>query len=82
MTPRDSEHHALTHLLAALPDCEPRPQTSTRIRSCCHAVLEARRKKSARARTCLRVFEPALAAAVSLIFLTEVVRRALTLYGL
>ena len=72
-------------LLATLPLHEPDRRRWERVRSRCHARIAAgRRAGISAAAGCrwLRVLEPALVAGVSVVFLSEVVRRALLLYGL
>ena len=73
--------------LAGLSVNEPNRERTVRTRARCLAALDRRRRADARSVRVegslrRRVLEPALVAAASAIYLTEVVRRALQLYGL
>jgi RecB family endonuclease NucS len=73
--------------LAGLSVNEPDQGRAVRTRARCLAVLDRRRRAEAQSGRITgslrrRVLEPALVAAASAIYLAEVVRRALQLYGL
>jgi len=73
--------------LAGLSVNEPDRERAVRTRARCLTVLDRRQRAEARSERVAgslrrRVLEPALVAAASAIYLTEVVRRALQLYGL
>ena len=87
MMPMDYRHHQESRMLAGLPAYEPERQCSDRIRGRCHAVLLAKRKRAEagsipeEARSWRHVFEFAAVAVVCAVYLSEVVRRAMALYG-
>ena len=87
MMPMDLRHNQESRMLAGLPAYEPERQCSERIRGRCHVVLLAKRKRaevapiSAEARAWRYVFESAVVAVVCAVYLSEVLRRAMALYG-
>jgi len=87
MMPNDARDDAVARELARLAAHDVGAARGNRIRARCHAAL-ARRRRAPRLAWLLgssfveRVLEPALAGAVAIVFLTEVIRRALSLYGL
>ena len=87
MMPMDFRHHQESRMLAGLPAYEPERQCSDRIRSRCHGALLAKRKWAEVApipivaRSWRQVFESAILAVVCAGYLSEVVRRAMALYG-
>ena len=74
-------------MLASLPAHEPGQQSSDRIRARCHAALLAKRKPAkampipVKAGSWRLVFESAAVAVACAVYLAEVFRRAMTLYG-
>lgn len=87
MMPMDFRHHQESRMLAGLPAYEPDRQCSDRIRSRCHGALLAKRKRAevapipVEARSWWQVLESAVVAVVCAVYLSEVVRRAMGLYG-
>ena len=87
MMPMDFRHRQESRMLAGLPAYEPERQCSDRIRGRCHVVLLAKRKRAevapipAEARSWRHVLEFAVVAVVCAVYLSEVVRRAMALYG-
>lgn len=87
MTPMDSRHRDGLRMIAGLPAYEPGLSCSERIRGRCHAALLARRSRAGVAPTPTGtqwwrpVFESAVVAGVCAVYLAEVVRRAVALYG-
>jgi hypothetical protein len=67
--------------LAHLPQAEPDPRRSDRVRSRCHNVLARHRPRSAERRIGRRVWEP-LVVGLSGLYFAEVIREALQLSGL
>jgi hypothetical protein len=87
MTSDDVREDPVMRALALLTVNEPDQGRALRTRALCLTVLDRRRRaegRSGRVAGSLRrrVLEPALVAAASAIFLSEVARRALQLYGL
>jgi hypothetical protein len=88
MMPMDLRHNQESRMLAGLPAIEPGRQCSDRIRGRCHDLLLAKRKRAEvapipdEARSWRHVFESAIVAVVCAVYLSEVVRRAMALYGL
>ena len=87
MNPFDSGPDSISRLLASLPDYEPGPDRAARIRRRCHAALLARSQPPAPLpapglfRSWSRIAECAAVGALSAVYLSEVLRRALALYG-
>lgn len=74
----------IARMLASLPDLEPDPQCTGRIRKRCHAVLSRQRdRRSFRmgTRSWRLVFGPAAVAVLCSVYLVEVLRHALAVYG-
>jgi hypothetical protein len=88
MMPMDFRHDQESRMLAGLAAHEPERQCSDRIRGRCHVVLLAERRRAevasipAQVRSWRHVFESAVVAVVCAVYLSEVVRRAMALYGL
>lgn len=87
MTPMDFKDNQESRMLAGLPSYEPDQQCSDRIRDRCHAALMAKRKQAEEAPARVvtlswrLVVESAVVAFVCAAYLSEVVRRAMALYG-
>lgn len=86
MTTGDPRSNPLLPTLAGLPAFEPDQRCADRIRGRCHALLAERRlaeapSPPAGSRFYRRVFEPALVATASAVYLSEVLFRAAALYG-
>jgi hypothetical protein len=86
MTTDDFREDPVMQVVAGLLVTEPDQRRAARTRARCLAVLGRRQRAealSARAAGSFRrrVLEPALVAAACVIYLSEVVRRALQLYG-
>jgi hypothetical protein len=85
MKPKDFMDDDLMRMLDGLPDYEPDPAHSRRVRARCHAALQARRRAAALSPAPVLAWRLALEfTAIGFVcagFLTDVVRRALALYG-
>ena len=87
MTPMDFKGQEASTMLAGLPIHEPSLQCSERIRGRCHAVLHAKRKRAeappeaARSVRWRHVLESAAVAVLCAGYLSEVVGRAIALFG-
>jgi len=87
MMPNDAREDAVVRALARLAGHDVGAARAERIRARCHAAL-ARRRRAPKLSAFLgsafvaRVLEPALVGGVAILFLTEVIERALSLYGL
>jgi len=87
MTTDDDGNDPIGAQLGRLPAREPDRRTAERVRARCQAALARQRERregteGQPAWRWRRALEPALAAGASVIFLFEVTRRALELYGL
>jgi hypothetical protein len=86
MTPWEFRESEEGRLYAGLTAYEPDPEHAERVRARCHAALRARRRAldppPASVPTWRLALEFTAIGVVCLGFLTEVVRRALALYGL
>ena len=87
MTGDEDREDPMMRALAGLSVNEPDRGRADRTRAHCLAALDRQRRAEARSGRVTgslrrRILEPALVAAASAIYLTEVVRRALQLYGL
>ena len=86
MMPMDSEEGRVSRMLGRLPDYEPDARCSDRIRARCHAVLREERAKQETAPIRFRgwriAVECAALSVVSAVYLVEVLRKAVALYGL
>ena len=72
--------------IAGLTTYEPDRRCADRIRARCHARIARRKRAEAvpsrsAARYCRRILEPSLVIVVCTVYLCEVLRRALLLYG-
>lgn len=87
MAPDCLDQDSVSTALSELSVREPDPQRAERTRARCRAALRRRRAILPAAATdgpgafWRRALEPALAACVGVVYLSEVVRRALHLYG-
>jgi hypothetical protein len=87
MMSRDFNEDPDLTMLAGLPDYEPSPELSERIRSRCHAALLARQKKLAplplpvRPRSSRFALEFSAAALICAGYLVGVIQRAMAVYG-
>ena len=86
MTSEDFRNDPHWRTLAGLPAFEPDRQCADRIRGHCHALLAKRRRAEAHQvpagnRFYRRIVEPALVAGACAVYLSEVLRRAIALYG-
>lgn len=83
MTPREFESEPAWTLPGEFPLHEPPAECRERIRARCYTVLRARqRQPSARSVLTRRLAFDLAAAGCSAVFLAEIVRRALAVYGL
>jgi hypothetical protein len=86
MMPNDQRADAVTRGLESLEAHDVDAARAARIRARCHAVL-ARRRRAPRLAAFVagplveRVLEPAIVGGLGAVYLTEVLRRALALYG-
>jgi hypothetical protein len=86
MTTDDIRKDPVMRMLAALPAGEPDRRRADRIRARCHAAMGRLGWTGTLAGLfcgsfCRRTLEPALVVGISAVYLAEVVRRVLLLYG-
>jgi hypothetical protein len=86
MMPGDLARNRVERTLMALRHHEPRPDSAERLRTLCHSRLASQRQARPIIASVLTsrgrmLAETALAGALGLIYLADVVRRALWLYG-
>jgi hypothetical protein len=86
MTPDDPARDGIDGLLMALPRYEPRPEPAGRLRALCHDRLTKRLPARPVPASVLTnrgrgLAGTALAGTLGLLYLVDVVRRALSLYG-
>ena len=70
----------LFRMLARLPQAEPRRDRAARARSACHAALARQRQRRSPGPERTSLWEP-LVAGLGGLYLTEVIRQTLHLYG-
>jgi len=83
MMPMDFPDQPESRLLAGLTAYEPDRQCSDKIRTRCHAALLTKRKRAmpVEVRSWRLVFECSTVAVACVVYVLEVARRALSLYG-